>query len=83
MSWLNRVRNSLSSLGAAKEQIPDNLWIKCPNCGEMLFTKDYEANLSVCPRCDHHGRIGTDARLSQILTPVSRCCPARASRTTR
>ncbi|WP_206238609.1 acetyl-CoA carboxylase, carboxyltransferase subunit beta [Novosphingobium terrae] len=67
MSWLNRVRNSLSSLGAAKEQIPDNLWIKCPNCGEMLFTKDYEANLSVCPRCDHHGRIGTDARLSQIL----------------
>lgn len=67
MSWLNRVRNSLSSLGAAKEQVPDNLWIKCPNCGEMLFTKDYEANLSVCPRCDHHGRIGADARLAQIL----------------
>jgi hypothetical protein len=33
----------------------------------MLFTKDYEANLSVCPRCDHHGRIGADARLAQIL----------------
>jgi acetyl-CoA carboxylase carboxyl transferase subunit beta len=67
MSWLNRVRNSLSSLTAQKEQVPDNLWIKCPNCGEMLFTKDYEANLSVCHRCDHHGRIGADARLSQIL----------------
>ena len=67
MSWLNRVRNSLSSLGTKKEQVPDNLWIKCPNCGEMLFTKDYEANLSVCYRCDHHGRIGADARLAQIL----------------
>ncbi|MDE1915430.1 MAG: acetyl-CoA carboxylase carboxyltransferase subunit beta [Sphingomonadales bacterium] len=67
MSWLNRVRNSLSSLAAKKEQVPDNLWIKCPNCGEMLFTKDYEANLSVCPRCDHHGRIGTEARFAQIL----------------
>jgi acetyl-CoA carboxylase carboxyl transferase subunit beta len=67
MSWLNRVRNSLSSLATKKEQVPDNLWIKCPNCGEMLFTKDYEANLSVCPHCDHHGRIGTEARLAQVL----------------
>ena len=67
MSWLNRVRNSLSRV--AKRDTPDNLWIKCPSCSEMLFTKDYEENLSVCPRCEHHGRIGADARLSQLLDP--------------
>ncbi|HWU01237.1 MAG TPA: acetyl-CoA carboxylase, carboxyltransferase subunit beta [Novosphingobium sp.] len=69
MSWLDKVRNSISSLTAKKEVTPDNLWVKCKNCGEMLFTKDYEANLSVCPRCDHHGRIGTDARMGHLLDP--------------
>jgi acetyl-CoA carboxylase carboxyl transferase subunit beta len=67
MSWLNKVRNSLSSLGAKKDETPENLWVKCKNCDEMLFAKEFEANLSVCPRCDHHGRIGTAARLSSLL----------------
>ncbi len=67
MSWLNRVRNSLSY--AQKRDTPDNLWIKCPSCHEMLFTKEYEVNLSVCPHCEHHGRIGADARLGQLMDP--------------
>ena len=49
MSWLTRVRNALPF--APKRETPDNLWVKCPNCSEMLFTKEYEANLYVCPRC--------------------------------
>ncbi|MEP6869596.1 MAG: acetyl-CoA carboxylase, carboxyltransferase subunit beta [Novosphingobium sp.] len=65
MSWLTRVRNSLS--GITKRDTPDNLWIKCPSCSEMLFTKEYEDNLNVCPRCEHHGRIGADARMAQLL----------------
>ena len=65
MSWLTRVRNSLPF--APKRDTPDNLWIKCPSCSEMLFTKEYEDNLSVCPRCQHHGRIGATARLEQLL----------------
>ena len=67
MSWLTRVRNSLSAV--TKRDTPDNLWTKCPSCKEMLFTKEYEENLSVCPRCDHHGRIGADARFAQLLDP--------------
>ena len=67
MSWLTNVRNSLSRV--TKRESPDNLWIKCPSCSEMLFTKEYEENLSVCPRCEHHGRIGADARLAQLLDP--------------
>ncbi len=65
MSWLDRVRNALPF--TEKRDTPDNLWIKCPSCKEMLFTKEYEENLSVCPRCEHHGRIGADARFAQLL----------------
>jgi acetyl-CoA carboxylase carboxyl transferase subunit beta len=65
MSWLTRVRNALP--WAEKRETSDNLWVKCPRCQEMLFTREYEANLSVCPRCEHHGRIGADVRLAQLL----------------
>ncbi|PKB24958.1 acetyl-CoA carboxylase carboxyltransferase subunit alpha [Novosphingobium kunmingense] len=67
MSWLDRVRKSIPF--AQKRDTPDNLWIKCPSCSEMLFTKEYEENLNVCPRCEHHGRIGADARFAQLLDP--------------
>src|SRR5688500_13659671 len=74
MSWLNRVRNALPF--APKRETPDNLWTKCPGCEEMLFTKEYEENLSVCPRCEHHGRIGADARLAQLLDAGFEVLPA-------
>ena len=74
MSWLTRVRNALPF--APKRETPDNLWTKCPGCEEMLFTKEYEENLSVCPRCEHHGRIGADARLAQLLDAGFEVLPA-------
>jgi acetyl-CoA carboxylase carboxyl transferase subunit beta len=66
MSWLNRVRNAIPFI-AKKTDGPDNLWHKCPACGQMVFMKEWEENLSVCPRCDHHGRIGPKARFAQLL----------------
>ena len=74
MSWITRVRNALPF--SPKRETPDNLWIKCPGCEEMLFTKEYEDNLSVCPQCEHHGRIGADARLAQLLDPGFELLPA-------
>jgi acetyl-CoA carboxylase carboxyl transferase subunit beta len=65
MSWITRVRNALPF--TPKRDTPDNLWVKCPSCSEMLFTKEYEDNLSVCPRCEHHGRMKTDARFGSLL----------------
>jgi acetyl-CoA carboxylase carboxyl transferase subunit beta len=66
MNWFTRVRNSLG-FSNEKKTTEKDLWIKCPACQEMLFVADYEANLSVCPKCEHHGRIGADARLSLLL----------------
>src|SRR3546814_12455609 len=52
---------------AKKETTAETLWHKCPSCAEMIFIKEWEDNLSVCPRCDHHGRIGPAERFEQIL----------------
>ena len=66
MSWINRVRKAIPFI-AKKEQSPDNLWHKCPSCGQMVFTREWEDNLSVCPKCNYHGRIGPAARFEHIL----------------
>lgn len=65
MNWFTRVRNSIG-LGP-KRTTEKDLWVKCPSCQEMLFAKEYVENLSVCPRCNHHGRIGADERLALLL----------------
>ncbi|MBU3079430.1 acetyl-CoA carboxylase, carboxyltransferase subunit beta [Sphingomonas quercus] len=65
MSWLDRVRQSIPFI--AKRETPDNLWHKCPSCGQMVFMKEWEENLSVCPKCGHHGRIGPAARFAQVF----------------
>jgi len=67
MTWLTRIRKSIPF--GRKRETADNLWVKCPNCSEMLFAKDYEENLFICPRCEHHGRVGADTRLAQVLDP--------------
>lgn len=74
MSWITRIRKSLPF--GRKRETPENLWIKCNNCGEMLFSRDYEANLCVCQRCGHHGRIGADKRLAQVLDAGYEIIPA-------
>ena len=65
MSWLNRVRQSIPFL--PKRETPENLWHKCRHCNSMIFTKEYEENDWVCPRCDHHGRIGPKARFDRLF----------------
>jgi acetyl-CoA carboxylase carboxyl transferase subunit beta len=65
MSWLTRVRNAIASV--TQKETAENLWHKCPSCGQMIFTKEYEENLSVCPNCDHHGRIGARKRFGQMF----------------
>jgi len=65
MSWLNRVRQKIPFI--TKRETPDNLWHKCPSCGQMIFLKEYEENQSVCPKCQHHGRIGPDERFDGLF----------------
>ncbi len=65
MNWFTRVRSSVSFL--PKRTTEKDLWIKCRSCQEMVFAQEYEENACVCPRCEHHGRIGAAQRLSQLF----------------
>ncbi len=65
MNWLSRVRNGIPFL--PKRQVPDNLWHKCSKCETMIFTKEWEENLWVCPRCDHHDRIRARQRFATLF----------------
>jgi acetyl-CoA carboxylase carboxyl transferase subunit beta len=46
-----------------KKEIPEGLWTKCPACGEVIFNKELEDNLMVCPKCGHHMTISAWNRL--------------------
>src|SRR5215212_579715 len=67
MNWLtNFVRPKLRALVARKEA-PENLWLKCPKCEQMLFMRDWEANQEVCTHCGHHMRIRPLKRLPVLF----------------
>ncbi|MEX0885758.1 MAG: acetyl-CoA carboxylase, carboxyltransferase subunit beta [Phycisphaeraceae bacterium] len=56
---------------AQRTDVPEGLWMRCPNCATMLYRKQVERNLHVCPDCDHHYRIGADERIEQLCDPGS------------
>lgn len=69
MNWLsNYVRPRIQALvGQNKPEVPENLWHQCPSCERMVFHRDLEANQRVCPRCDHHMRVGPDYRFASLM----------------
>jgi acetyl-CoA carboxylase carboxyl transferase subunit beta len=69
MNWLtNFVRPKIRALVQhQKTEVPDNLWVKCPGCGAMLFHRELEKNLNVCHHCGHHLRVKVDQRLDQLF----------------
>ncbi|MBS0221041.1 MAG: acetyl-CoA carboxylase carboxyltransferase subunit beta [Proteobacteria bacterium] len=68
MNWLtNFVRPKLRALVSRKKEAPENLWLKCPKCEQMLFTRDWEANQEVCTHCGHHMRLRPMKRLPHVF----------------
>ncbi|WP_062014726.1 acetyl-CoA carboxylase, carboxyltransferase subunit beta [Aureimonas sp. AU4] len=69
MNWItNYVRPKISSLlGQQPREVPENLWIKCPETGEMIFHKDLEANQYVIPTSNFHMKIGARDRLTHFF----------------
>jgi acetyl-CoA carboxylase carboxyl transferase subunit beta len=57
----------LPSFRARRNAYPPDLWTKCPDCEEMLFNKQLDKALRVCPNCGHHFRLSAAARLDQLL----------------
>jgi acetyl-CoA carboxylase carboxyl transferase subunit beta len=74
MSWLEKLLppKIQQTDPSERRSIPEGLWIKCPSCETVLYKTDLEQNLNVCPKCDHHHRIGARARLDAFLDPEGR-----------
>jgi acetyl-CoA carboxylase carboxyl transferase subunit beta len=56
---------------ARKRDIPEGLWAKCPKCASMIFDKDLDENLKVCPQCSHHFPIGARERIHALVETCS------------
>jgi acetyl-CoA carboxylase carboxyl transferase subunit beta len=68
MSWIsNFVLPKIRAVVPARRDVPDNLWTKCPQCGQLLFSRDLEANLFVCPSCNRHLRMAPEKRLAMLF----------------
>ena len=68
MNWINNVvRPKIRSFLTTKRELPDNLWVKCPETGQMVFYKDLEANQFVVPGSNFHMRMGAQARLKHLF----------------
>jgi acetyl-CoA carboxylase carboxyl transferase subunit beta len=74
MSWIDKllppqIQQTDPSL---RKTVPEGLWVKCSSCEAVLYRTDVEANLNVCPKCDHHMRIRARVRLDYLLDKEGR-----------
>lgn len=70
MSWIDKILPSgvrRDTEGESSSSVPEGLWKKCVKCDAVLYRPDVERNLDVCPKCDHHMRLGARRRLASFL----------------
>jgi acetyl-CoA carboxylase carboxyl transferase subunit beta len=72
MSWFKKPpRYTEISHPAKKADIPDGLWMRCEQCDEMVYKKDWEENLKICPKCKHYSIMGARERIASLADPGS------------
>src|SRR5687768_5610970 len=68
MAWFKKTRKPIASSTTEKpSRVPEGLWIKCPGCAQLIYNKDLEQHLNVCPKCAHHFRINAAERLKALF----------------
>ncbi len=68
MAWFKRTKEQKAD---RRVKIPEGLWVKCDNCKEIVYRKEVERNLKVCPKCNYHFRISAAERLKLLIDPGS------------
>jgi len=71
MSWFDKLMPSRIKPGRRTRSVPEGLWVQCPECAGQLYRAELKRNLYVCPKCEHHLRIGARERLELFLDPNS------------
>ncbi len=72
-NWLERILPNVGESSAERRaSVPEGLWRKCPKCESVLYQAEVERNQYVCPKCQHHLRIGARLRIEVTLDPEGR-----------
>ena len=66
MAWFKRESGELDTSGEKRVRT-EGLWVKCDTCRQIIWKKDLEENMNVCPKCEKHFRIDARTRLAQLL----------------
>ena len=69
VSWFRRRSIRPERSDSKKVTVPEGLWIKCNNCAEIVYSKEIDRNLKVCPKCDYHFRITAKERIDLLVDP--------------
>ncbi len=64
---LFRKKLNYATVKVRKRDIPDGLWLKCPGCNEIVFKQELDANVGVCPKCNHHFQISRKDRIAMLI----------------
>ncbi|MBO1520262.1 acetyl-CoA carboxylase, carboxyltransferase subunit beta [Oceanisphaera pacifica] len=72
MSWLEKILPKNKNIGVRRHSIPEGVWSKCTSCEQVLYRAELDRNLDVCPKCDHHMRVGARLRLDKFLDKDNR-----------
>ncbi|MBF0458304.1 MAG: acetyl-CoA carboxylase carboxyltransferase subunit beta [Nitrospirae bacterium] len=65
MAWFKKTKEIAPGTDLSKKiKIPEGLWVKCADCKEIVYRKEFEKNLKVCPKCNYHSRIGVRERIN-------------------
>lgn len=67
MNWFEKILPSIKQVAERKSSVPEGLWTKCPKCESTLYRSEVSRNQEVCPKCDHHMRLGGRDRLLAFL----------------
>jgi acetyl-CoA carboxylase carboxyl transferase subunit beta len=67
MAWFKKARKPIAAVKEKSSRVPEGLWVKCPDCAQIIYNKDLTTNLNVCPKCAHHFRIGAAERLRTLF----------------
>lgn len=67
MAWFKKSKAPIKAVEKKTVQMPEGLWVKCQNCSEIIYAKEIERNLNVCPKCDYHFRISARSRINLVL----------------
>lgn len=67
MSWFKREKQPIVQNGERKVRVPEGLWVKCKSCSQVIYSKEIEKNLNVCPKCEYHFRIPAKKRIELLV----------------